>query len=173
MPGSTKYARRIGWASTVIILIAVSVIAWSYRNITEVDINSGQIRSTTEIVGCSLSRHVKATWLSRNVPSPLGAASWKTVGSFPLFSRVSRRYNFGGAEAQIGKLEVLCERLVRITNDAKQFLATELLHRWQSDDDFNAGLYISFLSDQFFIFRNDRGLRILTNEEVKDILQNQ
>lgn len=159
------------WLCGALALLFVLLLAVTWRQDTEVDIKSGRIRTSSVIPGIELQTSISETWLSKNVPSPIGSPEWRMVRRYRWHAH-SPHYIFHGAEAQITQLEFLCEHVLHLTADGKQFLADGLLRQWQSGNDQTGAVYISFLSDHFQAHSADNSKQH-SAATLKDIIERQ
>lgn len=156
--------------SLVIIPIVLIAILISFNEQVDVDINTGELRFSKSVLQFRVSTHVEKTWLSTHAEVSSATPSWQITHRFTIFSRVSKRYPFSGARAQIDKLEVFCEQLVKLPEDAKRLLARELLRRWQGDD-YDANLFIMGLTEAAMRL-NEEGTRpSLSTKEIEEVLR--
>jgi hypothetical protein len=117
-----------------------SDINCEYRDI---NIKTGQVRTSRYLWYVKVSERVENTFLSRTLAGKvIDAASgdpWRRTRSGPLAALRGRciLYRFGAAPTQIRTLELLCD-MYALTPDEVKEMATQVLSLWQTAGDCSA-----------------------------------
>jgi hypothetical protein len=133
--------------ATPLVLIS-GVFPWSRFNCweDEIDIRSGRVRHTSYLLGVRYQDRVEETWLSRAASRPSEAPTWERVNTFSPGRGHSPHYRFHGALWTIELCEI-AEKSAPFAPNAREFVANEILRRWQQDEaDFEANRYAERLA---------------------------
>lgn len=170
-----RYKKQIAFfLSTITFIVLIFFLQlWLriYYTNYDIDINTGRIRTTNNLLFCQISEKVEDSILTETIGSfdENVLPDWKNVSTVVPCVKYYPLPHFHGAFSQIHLVEKLWQEFA-FSDEAKKHMALCVLHEWQTNkNDSFANEYLHKVSE--IVFEKDKSEqgKLITVEDLESI----